>query len=125
MTLSAVGKQCLSRLGCRRYHGVHREAPHERRDVAIVDIVAASALQCRAVSGVACVTPQAQEGRRLQQEVVGNRSVRFVTDRTALCHRSMFPHKGSFLFAVTLETQLVERLGRQALIVFAMGIMTI
>ena len=75
--------------------------------------------------GVACVAPQAQERRRLLQEVVGDGAVRLVAIGAVLSYRRMFPHKRPLLLRVAFEAQLIECLGLQAFVIFAMGVVTV
>ena len=54
------------------------------------------------------MTSQAEEGRRLVEQVVGYRSMRIVTDRTILGHRRMLVSERALLFSMAAITHHVD-----------------
>ena len=54
------------------------------------------------------MAPQAEERRRLFQQLLGHSAVRIVADRAALRHRRMLPHEWPLLRGVTFEAGQVD-----------------
>ena len=59
------------------------------------------------------VAPQAEERRRLPQQVVGHRAVRLVADRAVLGHRRVRVGERSLLLRMALVAEQVDRLRLQ------------
>ena len=64
---------------------------------------------CGVLAGaVSAVAPQAQERRRLLEQVVGHGSVRLVADRAVLRHRRMLVGERTLLLGMALVAQQVD-----------------
>ena len=74
---------------------------------------------------VACVTAQAQESRWLMQQIVGNRPMRLMANRTILGNRRMFVGKRPLFFRMAAVTDHVDRRLLQIALCLAMRIVAI
>lgn len=74
---------------------------------------------------VAGVATQAQEGRRLVQQVIGHRTVRLVADSAILSHWRMLVSERALFFGVTFVAHHVDRGLFEVVLSLPVGIMAI